>query len=414
MQVAREAESLEQPGGENVSQRNGATVFVSPIGALDARLTSLGELTVRRWQADWPTRTPSEVIAALSADDPQIIVVGPGVDGDSAIAWIQALETQRPDVAIVLVADSNSDLLLHALRAGVADVIPPTVTQAQLIEALERARGRVRRQAPAVHHAHASHNRVLVVLAPKGGTGKTMVATSLAVALSERVADGEVGLLDLDVHFGSAASALGVLADHTLGDAARAARHSLEAATLKVFLERHASGAYVLAAPQSLVEAEEVEVDQTKIVLNHFADLFAWSVVDTSAGIGEHTLMALEFATDLLFVTTPDVASVRALRRAIEALEMVGMLNVPKQLVVNQFVARGTLSLADIESIVGLAVSATVPPSSLVMNSLDHGRSVLEGPPKDTAVRALRGLTDLYLGSAESDARTGRRRKKGR
>jgi pilus assembly protein CpaE len=390
-------------------------VFVSPIAALDSRLTSLGEATVRRWQPEWPSLAPAEVITALGADDPQIVVVGPGVEGDAAIAWIQALETRRPDVAIVLVADSSSDLLLHALRAGVADVIPPTVTQAELVAALERAKGRVRRQEPAplapLPHVH---KRVLAVLSPKGGTGKTMIATSLAVALSERLDDGDVGLVDLDVHFGGAASVLGLLAEHTLGDAARAARHHLEAATLKVFLERHGSGAYVLAAPVSLVEAEEIEIDQTKVVLSLFADLFDWTVVDTSAGIGEHTLMALEFATDLLFVTTPDVAAVRALRRSIEALEMVGMLNVPKHLVVNQFVARAALSVAEIESIVGIPVSGTVPPSSLVMNAMDHGRSILEGSPKDAAVRALRGLVDLYVGAADSDAKAGRRRRKGR
>ena len=88
---------------------------------------------------------------------------------------------------------------------------------------------------------------IIAVTSPKGGVGKTTVATNLAVALA-RETGMRVVLVDLDLQFGDVSSALGMPNRHSIVDALSkaAARDSF---VLSTFLGQHESGVAVLAAP---------------------------------------------------------------------------------------------------------------------------------------------------------------------
>ena len=153
--------------------------------------------------------------------------------------------------------------------------------------------------------------RVIVVLSPKGGSGKTMVASNLTAALARDV-DGSVALVDLDVQFGDAAYALGLVPEHTIGQLAAAP--TLDATTLKVFLTRHEpSGAYVLCGAESPEEGESVTDELACRVVELLARDVDYVVVDTPAGLDERTLAVLELATDVVLVSSLDVSSIRNL-----------------------------------------------------------------------------------------------------
>ncbi len=93
-------------------------------------------------------------------------------------------------------------------------------------------------------------------MSPKGGAGKTTVATNLATRLALS-APGRVAIVDLDLQFGDVASALGLGPQATIADAARLG-NQLDSTALKVFLEPHPSGLYALVGPHFPAEAEEV------------------------------------------------------------------------------------------------------------------------------------------------------------
>src|SRR5688572_3842641 len=56
-------------------------------------------------------------------------------------------------------------------------------------------------------------SRVIVVVSPKGGSGKTAVSSNLAVALAQRH-PGRVVAVDLDVQFGDLTLALSLTPEH--------------------------------------------------------------------------------------------------------------------------------------------------------------------------------------------------------
>ena len=70
--------------------------------------------------------------------------------------------------------------------------------------------------------------RVITVISPKGGTGKTTLADKrTAIGLASQVPK-QVLLVDVDLQFGDCASALGLKPEHSLTEAIQATSHEQE------------------------------------------------------------------------------------------------------------------------------------------------------------------------------------------
>ena len=110
---------------------------------------------------------------------------------------------------------------------------------------------------------------LIAILGPKGGTGKTLIATNLAVALAQR--DANVVLVDLDLQFGDVGLALGLSPERTIYDLVKAGG-SLDHEKLDRHLIRHSSGVKVLIAPTRPDQASAVSVDFLRDVYAVAAD----------------------------------------------------------------------------------------------------------------------------------------------
>lgn len=390
-------------------------VFLSPFGSFDERLDALGPTTSRAWDESWTSTSPDAVAEEVVAKEPLVVVIGPGVNEDIGLTWVEAFARQRSDTSIVMVGDMKTELVVAAMRAGASDVVAPNVSHQELVDTLDRARDAAtrRRESTIVQNEGGGRGKVIVVLSPKGGAGKTTISSNLAVGLAEELGAGEVGLLDLDVQFGDLSHAMSLMPEHNLGDAALASRQGLDTTTLKIFLTHHRSGAFVLPAPESLVQAEDVHAEHVKMVLDLMTELFPVVIVDTASGIGEHALMAIEFATDVLFVASPDTPTIRALRREVEAFELIGLVSAQRHLIVNRVEGRGGIGVGEIESTIGLPVSHQIPRSRGVTVSTDEGVPILEDGGRDPAAKALRELVQAFVpGPSIGRGRFGRKRER--
>jgi pilus assembly protein CpaE len=103
--------------------------------------------------------------------------------------------------------------------------------------------------------APAGRTKVIVVVSPKGGSGKTAVSSNLAVALAERH-PGRVVAVDLDVQFGDLGLALSVTAEHTLAQLARSSQ--IDPTTVKLHLTPTTRGLFVLAGATDPVDADSI------------------------------------------------------------------------------------------------------------------------------------------------------------
>lgn len=351
---------------------------------------------------------PSQLLAQLQHQSlPDVLVLDATQAPDAALALAARFDRELPGTGVVLVGDPT-ELSVPAMRAGVRDVVPPDIDTMALRASLEGVAQAVvaRRVSSGGLPGPASQvpARVLTVLSPKGGAGKTTVATNLAIGLAES-APGAVVLVDLDVQFGDVATALSLEPEYTLDDVVHGAALR-DPIALKTHLTYHDSGLSVVCAPENPAAADTITPDQVSALLTMLAGQFRFVVVDTAAGLEARTLAALDHTTDPVLLTTFDVPGARGLRKEIATLRELGMLTSARQVVLNFADPKAGLSVADVEATIRSRVDLTVPFSKAVTASLNTGVPLLHQKPKDMASKQLRKLLSVYTGADAHPART--------
>jgi pilus assembly protein CpaE len=354
---------------------------------------------------------PYDLFAQLNQEQPEVLILGPDVPVDEALRLATVLDVQVPDLTVLLVGEPDPEFILQAMRAGVRDILSPSADPAQLRVLLERAcqsfASRHRVEQP--NQAGNPRGTVIGVFSPKGGVGKTTIATNIAVGLG-KIAPMSVVIVDLDLQFGDVASGLYLNPEHTVTDAVSPAA-SQDTLVLKAFLTVHPSSIYALCAPVSPVEADHITPEQITRLLEQLADEFQYVVVDTAPGLPEIGLAAMEACTDVVWVSAMDIPSVRGLRSGLDILRQLDILPEGRHVVLNMADAKCGLSVQDVESTIGAPVDVSVPRSRAVAFSTNRGVPVLQEAKKDPAVKGLSQLVERFSPTwqAKSQRKTHRR-----
>ncbi len=351
------------------------------------------ELAVRRvWSTEW--REPGVAVLEICAANPSVVVLA-GLDVEDAAILAADIDRRDPGIGVVaVVADRKPDDVVTILRAGARDVLDVDATDDELRESMDDVLTLVaERQRGLVERGSGPPRRVIVIAGPKGGSGKTTISTNLAAGAAKRY-PGHVLLVDLDTQFGDVPSALGLEPQHSIVDASAVGTN--ERTALKVFLTLHDTGLAVLAAPESFAEASELRDDQIKRTIGALIEEFPMVVIDTSAGVDEASLVAMEFASDVIFVATPDVPAIRAVKRQLDALDTIGMYGPRRHLVINRSDARVGLSANEIEETVGLPAEFQIPGSRQFPMSTNEGVPLVVGERRDKASKPLMEMIDFF------------------
>jgi pilus assembly protein CpaE len=378
-----------------------AFLLVTPDTDFEAQVKRAfdGQVDVERWwEPKLPRLHPTQAVQAIAAQEPQVVVLGPGLPTPAALDLAAGFDLDHSEICVVLVAKAGPRLFEHALRSGVRDIIPLGADDAAVHEVLDRAEATAQRRQRASSQrvrTEAPRARVITVMSPKGGAGKTTIASNLAVRLAAAAPD-RVALIDLDLQFGDAGSALGLGPQSTVADAARAS-DKLDSTTLKVFLEPRPGGLYLLAGPQFPAEADDIDAATVGHMIDILAGEFDFVVVDTASGLDEYVLAAADRSDDLVLVCTTDVPSVRGLRKALDAFDMLGMTSQRRHLVLNRADARVGLTPRDVESTLGVTFDAAIPSSRSVPISTNQGSPVTESEPRSMVAKALTQFADRFL-----------------
>lgn len=352
-----------------------------------------------RWveQLDGPT-----AVDALLTLDPAVVILGPGLPPRLALWLASEFDRTRSAVSVIIALPADEGLVEQALAAGVRAVVRPEAGPEQILAAVTRALEAVERRRSVPGPAagpRAGSARVITVVAPKGGAGKTMIATNLAVGLAT-MEPRTVTIVDLDLQFGDVAFALGLKPRHTVHDAVSTPQ-ALDLTTLKVFLAHHATELYALCAPDDPARGEMVEAGSVDEIISLLVSGFEFVVVDTAAGLGEHTLAAVEVSTDLVLVADMDVPSIRHLGKVVHVLDRLGMTESRRHVVLNRADARAGLSLGNVAQSAGLKVDLEIPISKHVPVALNTGSPILLSNPKSPVTKALWTLIGRFAHSAD-------------
>ena len=344
----------------------------------EQRLQGLvGDETVFRrvWSDAW--RDTVEATMDLCAADPELVLIGNDVHIDTTMALVVEAYRRFPRSAvIVLLPGEDTATAVELWRLGARDVVDISLDDTLLANQIRGILEEVRyRRNVSENEGQTRHRKIIVVLSPKGGTGKTTLAVNMAVGLAHR-RNNQVLLVDLDTQFGDCAATLGVEPDHSLVQAM--ATPNIRRSALKVFLTTHHSSLSLLSPPDDLSASESIDPDDLKNTLTALAEEFPYVVIDTAAGIDPACVVAMNLATDFLFVSTTDVPSIKAVRRQLDALDRIGYNKQQRTFILNRANAKVGLTVSNVESAVGLPAAFQIRSSRAVPMATNQGTPIIE------------------------------------
>lgn len=318
------------------------------------------------------------VAAAMLVDDPaeMLVVIGPQTLVDDALAFASHFRMERPAVGVVLIRDQIDVWLLHkALPSGVREVVSVGDDSA-LATACERSRHISQRMLggnAALAAEPGPEGEIVTVFAPKGGVGKTTLATNLGVVLA---AEGnEVCVIDLDLASGDIAISVQLDPVRTIVDAVPMAGH-LDTTGAASLLTRYRPGLQMLLAPVAPGDAEKVNAALVGEMLGVLRGMFRYIVVDTPAYLSEHVLAAMDVSAHHVLIATPDVPALKNLRVTEDMLDLLGYAKEARSVVLNRSDSNVGLSREDVERVLRSPIAAHVPSSRAVPLSINNGTPI--------------------------------------
>jgi pilus assembly protein CpaE len=358
---------------------------------------SLAESTIR---AALPTTTSIRFVSLRDALDsgadlvaetaPSVVLVSCSSNAEWGLRVIGDMAGVQPSRPIIALYSGNPNGFMDpAFRAGADDLIvlpqPPDQLAFELQKIIARHRG------PGTERPRGE---LIAVLGPKGGTGKTVTATNLAVALADSGAKPLV--IDLDLQFGDVGLALGLKPERTIYDLVQTGG-SLDAEKIEGFAVKHFSGASALLAP--------TRPDQASVVTTAFLrDLFSvarrsydFVIVDTAPAFSPEVIVAIDASSHLCLVGMLDALSLKDTKIGLETLKQMGYSTEDVALVLNRADSSVGISMSDVYSLLKKDPDILVPSDRAIPRALTVGETIYEADPKSGAGRAYAALAQHYL-----------------
>jgi pilus assembly protein CpaE len=352
----------------------------------------------------------SEELEVLGASE-HIAVAAPALAGGHLQAVLHATRSALLPVnelaaireltraPIILIASGEaSSLLDDALEEGVADVL----VLPQLVENVVFA---IRKACHSGHHLESpgAEGRIVTVFSPKGGTGKTAIASNLGATLAHDEGKRAL-LLDLDLQFGDAAIMLGLEPDRTIFDLV-VAPGELDSDKLAGYTVKHSSGLDILPAPLRPEDAELVTESKVGRLLEVARYSYELIVVDTSPFFHGPMLSTLDRTDLLLLVASLDIPTLKNVRLGMQTLELLSFPRERVRVVLNRSNDKVGIKQRQVEEALESEVWMSIPFDRVVPLSVNRGVPAVVADSSCDFSRSVRELAKALFPSEERGRR---------
>jgi pilus assembly protein CpaE len=351
---------------------------------------------------------PGELTAALAArrDVAVAVLDGGAEDGETGAYWAALRNAGRRIPALTVVSpgafqrmaemDVNGSGNEFFTRPYSADSIRWRV-EAMCIrrETVDDGSGPVLRAGPVGHESWNRRATVIAVFNPKGGVGKTTVATNLASSLQEHKGRS-VLLVDADTVTGHIATSFAIEAVRTVSDSWRDEAEGGPAESLTQLAAEHESGLRVAVLTNSPTNTNVLEPSRVVAEIAAARSKFDIIIVDLHPSYSTLNQEIFAEADRILVPVTPDVPAIRA---AAQFRDIAGLLGCRERLsmVINR--VNSGISAADMESTLGMPAFAQIRSGGLLfVRAANEGRTVIEMFPREKISADFDTLADRVLG----------------
>ena len=351
---------------------------------------------------------PDEVEAALTARrDIGLAIIDGESDLDTSLELYALLHESGRDIpSLMVVSPRAMERLASSPRAGRNDEYftrPYSAeslrwrVEAMLIRAqtYDDGSGEVLRTGPSEVAEWGKRALVVALFNPKGGVGKTTIATNLAAMLQTRKKQ-RVMLIDADIVTGHIATSLGLDRVQTVADAWDDVEETTGAPpALASVAADHPSGLRVVVLTNSPLQAHRLQPAQLAHSLAAARVGLDVIIIDTHPDYGQLNQALFQRCDTILVPVTPDVPAIRAALQFVELAQDLGVRD-RIAMVVNR--ANSGISVSDIEKTAAMKAFGQIRSAGLLfVRAANQGGTVVEMYPKEKVTADFEALADRLL-----------------
>jgi Flp pilus assembly CpaE family ATPase len=351
---------------------------------------------------------PDELEALLaSRRDIAVAILDGETDFDKSLEYYSLLRDNGRNVPALMVMSEKALTRVSTVSGSVEDEYFTRPYSAESLrwrveamcirsQTVDDGSGPILQGGPIETDGWAQRATVIAVFNPKGGVGKTTLATNLASALQTRRGQN-VLLVDADTVTGHVATSLGIDGVRTLADNWVDQAEGGPFETMADIASAHPSGMRVVSLSSSPLNTEILEPQRVAEAIHTARRGFDFVVVDLHPSYSELNRAIFEIADRILVPVTPDVPAIRAAVQLTDYADEMGVRD-RLALVINR--ANSGVTVADMERTVGMPSLALIRSGGLLfVRAANEGRTVIEMFPKERITEDFDILADRVLGT---------------
>ncbi|KQY24358.1 hypothetical protein ASD16_02085 [Cellulomonas sp. Root485] len=267
--------------------------------------------------------TTTEMADLVLQREPNLVLVHDLLGPEPVHQVIRDLGLRRPaSVAIVVTSDGDPESLASAMDAGARGVLSYPLSfadvQQRVNTALDWSRHMESLLVSASSDGGSARGRatVVAVTGTKGGVGTTTLVTHLAWDVRRELPEHKVLVVDLDLEKGDVSSLIEARARTSVADLAKVAQ-DLSVRTVADAVFEHESGIHLLLPPDDVRDVEWVTPAAIRQIVGLLRQQYDLVLIDVGAHVTPVQAAVVEIADEVVSVVTPDLVSIRALRRTL-------------------------------------------------------------------------------------------------
>jgi pilus assembly protein CpaE len=352
-----------------------------------------------------------EAIQLAMDQRPDVIVMDINMPGLDGIATAEIISQRMPNCPIIMMSvHGEAEHLKQAMLAGAREFLVKPFSGDEFATSIKRVHERelVRREqlqavagVPAASaplaDEDAENHQVIAVFSPKGGAGRTTLATNLALAL-RRETNQRVALIDANLQFGD----VGVLLN--LNPKNKSVLDAVEGGEpdrdiIESVMVDHSTGIRVLLAPPSPEGADLVTAAYLRKIVDMLRQNHDWVVVDLPSGLNDHTLGVLDAADQILVVAALEITTIKNVRLFLEVADQLDYERSKLRLVINRSDASQGIRIGDVEASIRRAIDGTiVSDGRLAVLAVNRGVPFVVSHPESPLARDVTKLARTLAG----------------
>ncbi len=361
------------------------------------------------------TASSGEEAIQLAMDSrPDVIVMDINMPGMDGIAAAEIISQRLPNSPVIMMSvHGEAEHLKRAMLAGAREFLVKPFSADEFSTSIKRVHERelVRReQIQATRDAAAApgtpagtvdgsieDHQVVAVFSPKGGVGRTTLATNMALAI-RRQTEQRVALVDANLQFGD----VGVLLN--LNPKNRSMLDAVEGGEpdrdiLESVMIDHSTGIRVLLAPPSPEGADLVTPAYLRKILDMLRENHDWVIVDLPSSLNDHTLGMLDVADQIMVVAALEITTIKNLRLFLEVADQLEYERSKIRLVINRSDAAQGIRIGDVEASIRRPIDGSVVSDGrLAVLAVNRGVPFVISHPESPLSRDIAALARMIVG----------------